>query len=154
VNPKKYGYASLYSVGMDSYKHIENAIGEYIASHYSRAVEVGIGRNTRAAEIICQVGVLLRSTDVKVFDLPGALNFVRDDIFEPDLSLYREADVIYSIRPAIEMVPPMLDIARAVNCDLVIYHLGFEIYESGGEKIDCGVLLHRYCKRSKTVKEG
>jgi uncharacterized UPF0146 family protein len=117
-------------------------------------VEVGIGRNTKAAEIISQAGVLLRSTDVKDLGHPGTLNFVQDDIFEPDLSLYKGADVIYSIRPAVEMVPPMLDIAREVNCDLIIYHLGFEIYESGGEKIDCGVVLHQYCKRSKTIKEG
>jgi uncharacterized protein len=139
---------------MDSYKHIENSIGRYIAGHYSRAVEIGIGRNTHAAEILKRAGVLLRSTDVKSLGLPLDLNFVQDDVFEPDLSLYGEADVIYSVRPAIEMVPPMIDIARAINCDLIICHLGFEVYGSGGETIDCGVVLHRYYRRSEPVKEG
>ena len=139
---------------MESYKHIENSIGGYIAGHYFRAVEVGIGRNTRAAEIISRAGVLLRTTDVKEFGHPEAMNFVQNDVFEPDLPLYREADVIYSVRPAIEMVPPMIDLARAVNCDLVVYHLGFELYGSGGERIDTeGIVLHRYHRRSEPVEE-
>jgi uncharacterized protein len=154
VNPKKYGYASLYSVGMDSYKHIENSVGGYISSHYFRAVEVGIGRNTHAAEMVSKAGVLLRSTDVKSLEHHSTLNFVMDDVFEPDLSLYRQADVIYSIRPAIEMVPPMIDLARAINCDLIVYHLGFEVYGNGGDKIDCGVVLHRYHRGSEPVKKG
>ena len=43
-------------------------------------------------------------------------------------------------------------LARAINCDLLVYHLGFEVYENGGERIDCGVLLHRYVTASETVK--
>jgi uncharacterized protein len=139
---------------MDSYKHIETSIGRYIASHYRRAVEVGIGRNSHAAEIVSRAGVLLRTTDVKALEYPGALHFVQDDIFDPDLALYREADVIYSIRPAIEMIPALIDIARAAGCDLIVYHLGFEVYEKGGERIDCGVVLHRYHRGSEPVKEG
>jgi uncharacterized protein len=139
---------------MDSYKHIENSVGGYIACHYSRAVEIGIGRNSHAAEILNRKRVLLRSTDVKSLELPPALNFTIDDVFEPDLSLYRGADVIYAIRPAVEMVPPIIDIARGVNCDLIVCHLGFEVYADGGEKIDCGVVLHRYYRRSETIKEG
>ena len=139
---------------MGSYKHIEHAVGEFIAGRYTRAVEAGIGRNTGAAEILAKKGLLLRTTDIKPLEYPPGLHFAHDDIFEPDLSLYRGADVIYAIRPAIEMVPALTCIAKAVNADLVVYHLGFEIYENGGEKIDCGVTLHRYCTRSETIKEG
>ena len=76
-----------------------------------------------------------------------------DDIFSPDISLYKGADVIYAIRPAIEMIPPLLELAQTINCDLIVYHLGFECYGNGGEKIDCGVLLHRYFKASEPVKQ-
>ncbi len=117
-------------------------------------MEAGIGRNTAAAEILSGKGLLLRTTDIKPLEYPYGLKFARDDIFEPDLTLYRGADVIFAIRPAIEMVPALIGIARAVNADLIIYHLGFELYENGGEKIDCGVTLHRYWKRSEAVKEG
>jgi uncharacterized UPF0146 family protein len=139
---------------MGSYKHIETAVGRYIAGHYHRAVEVGVGKNLIAAEMLIKAGVLMRCTDVKNPDLPAQFFFTRDDVFEPDLSLYRGADVIYAIRPGIEMVPPLTALAREVNADLLVCHLGFELYGNGGETIDCGVLLHRYWKRSEPVKEG
>jgi uncharacterized UPF0146 family protein len=139
---------------MDSYKHIEKTIGGYLAVRYNRAVEAGIGRNTVAAELLREAGVLARCTDIKALDHPGHLKYAQDDLFDPDLSLYEGADLIYAIRPAVEMIPPLISIARRVNCDLVVYHLGFERYGDGGELIDCGVILNRYVARSEPVKEG
>ena len=139
---------------MDSYKHIETATGRFIAGKYHRAVEVGIGRNTVAAEMLAQAGVLMRCTDVKNLEHPSHLFFVNDDVFEPDFTLYRGADVIYAIRPGIEMIPPLVALAREINSDLIVCHLGFELYGDGGETIDCGIVLHRYWKRSEPVKEG
>jgi len=138
---------------MGSYKHIETCIGEYIARHYSHAVEVGIGGNTTAAEVLYDAGVQVRCTDIRTREVPAGLTFRVDDIFSPELSLYEGSDVIYAIRPAIEMIPPLLALARAVDSDLLVYHLGFEIYEDGGERIDCGVQLHRYFKASEPVKQ-
>jgi hypothetical protein len=129
---------------MDEYKHIEKCIGRYIAGNYSHAVEVGIGKNVDAAQILSGAGKLLRSTDIKKMPVPEDLAFVVDDIFSPDISLYQNADGIYAIRPAIEMIPSLITLAKRINCDLIVYHLGFESYENGGENIDCGVILHRY----------
>jgi len=137
---------------MDQYKHIETCIGRYVADNYSHAVEVGIGRNTEAAQILSGTGKLLCSTDVKKIPVPEDLSFVIDDVFSPDISLYREADVIYAIRPAIEMIPPLIGLAEIVNCDLIVYHLGFESWGNGGERIDCGVVLHRYYRHQKPSK--
>jgi hypothetical protein len=131
---------------MDEYKHIETCIGRYIAGTYQHAVEVGIGKNTEAAQILSQAGKLLRSTDIKEIPVPEDLAFIVDDIFSPEISRYRGADVIYAIRPAIEMVPPLIALAESVNCDCIVYHLGFESWGNGGEKIDCGVVLHRYAR--------
>ncbi|WP_321507111.1 UPF0146 family protein [uncultured Methanoregula sp.] len=138
---------------MGSYKHIENSIGEYIASRYTRAIEVGIGHNTTAAEILNSAGILSRATDIKTIpDSPIPVTV--DDVFDPAFSLYERADVIYAIRPAIEMIPPLISLARRAGSDLIVYHLGFETYGDGGEKIDCGVMLHRYVTRSEPVKKG
>ena len=137
---------------MGAYKHIETCTGDYIAGRYTRAVEVGVGNNTVAAEILAEKGILARCTDIKKRDLPPTLPFEIDDIFSPRLALYTGADVIYAIRPAVEMIPPLIDLAQAVNCDLIVYHLGFESYGNGGEVIDCGVLLHRYHKRSEHIE--
>ena len=60
---------------MDEYKHIETCIGRYIAGNYPHAVEVGIGRNTDAAQIVSGAGKLLCSTDVKQMPVPEDLRF-------------------------------------------------------------------------------
>ena len=138
---------------MGSYKHIETCIGEYIADHYTDTVEVGIGKNMHAARILLDAGVRVRCTDIREMSIPDSLGFTVDDIFVPEISLYEGADVIYAIRPAIEMIPALIEIARTINCDLIVYHLGFELYGNGGEIIDCGVLLHRYHAASEPVKE-
>ena len=138
---------------MGSYKHIETCIGRYIAHHYSSPVEVGIGRTPDAAVIIHAAGIPVRCTDVRSFVLPDGITFALDDVFEPDFHFYTGADVIYAIRPAIEMIPPLIALARRIGCDLLVYHLGFERYGDGGEPIDCGVLLHRYFRQSEPVEQ-
>lgn len=138
---------------MGDYKHIEKCMGNYIISHYTRAIEIGIGRNEVAARIVRNAGGLIRCIDVKPLEMPEDLPFSQDDIFSPDISLYTGAEVIYAIRPAPEMIPPLIELAMQINADLIVYHLGFESYENGGEIIDCGVLLHRYHTRSETVKQ-
>jgi len=137
---------------MGGYKHIEKSIGTYIAAHYRDAVEVGVGENTDAAHILNAAGVRVRAIDVKALVHPDWLHFSVDDIFKPDLSKYGGADVIYAIRPAEEMVSSLIALAQLVNCDLLIYHLGFESYGNWGERIDCGVLLHRYHRHQNPSK--
>ena len=137
---------------MGGHKHIEACIGDYIAAHYRSAVEVGIGKNTVAAERIRDAGKKIRCTDIKKTVPVEGLNFVIDDIFEPKPGIYSGADVIYAIRPGIEMIPHLISLARQHNADLLVYHLGFELYGDGGETLDCGVLLHRYYCREKPPK--
>lgn len=129
---------------MAGYKHIERCIGSYIAAHYRNPVEIGIGKNSTAASVIRDAGIPVRCTDIRTVPMPGGVQFLQDDIFAPSVSFYSGSDVIYAIRPAGEMIPPLIALAAALSCDLLVYHLGFESYGSGGEIIDCGVLLHRY----------
>lgn len=138
---------------MGSYKHIENRVGEYITTHYTSPVEVGVGNNPGAVGVIRAAGVPVRCTDIRERIVPEGVVFRIDDVFEPDLSFYQGADVVYAIRPAIEMLPPLITLAQRLGCELLVYHLGFETYGNGGEMIDCGVLLHRYVRGSEPVKE-
>jgi uncharacterized protein len=128
---------------MSPYKRIERQIGEFIAARYHRVVEVGIGNAPEAARVIGAAGKRVTATDIH--PLPsGGITVIRDDIFTPREDLYRDTDLIYAIRPGVEMVPPLVALARRVNADLLVYHLGDEIYGNGGEIVDCGVTLHRY----------
>lgn len=133
---------------MCHHKHIERCIGEYIASRYCRVVEVGIGNNPEAARVIAAAGLRILCTDIRPGIRHEGITVVTDDIFGPDLGLYEGADLIYAVRPGVEMVPPLISLAGQVNADLLVYHLGFEVYRYGGEIVDCGpVLLHCYHRR-------
>ncbi|MDK2890425.1 MAG: uncharacterized protein PWR21_1057 [Methanoculleus sp.] len=134
---------------MCRYKHIERGIGEYIAARYRRVVEVGVGNNPEAARLVAAAGALMLCTDIRPGIRHDGLTVATDDIFEPDLRLYAGADLIYAVRPGVEMVPPLIALARRIDSDLLVYHLGCEIYGDGGEVVDCGAaLLHRYHRRT------
>jgi uncharacterized protein len=139
---------------MDGYKRIENCIGRYIAEHYRSPVEIGVGNNFTVAECIVSRGIKCRCTDIKPQVPPEGVYFINDDIFLPDPGHYSGTDLLYSVRPAVEMVPPMKDLARVLNIDLLVYHLGFEYYGGGGDIIDCGVILHRYHCRDSCSEKG
>jgi uncharacterized UPF0146 family protein len=137
---------------MGDYKHIEALIARFIAARYHSVVEIGAGANTAVARHLAGAGLEVRCTDIREIPPAEGIACVRDDIFHPAIDLYRGADLLYAIRPGVEMVPPMIDLARRCNADLLVYHLGNEIYESGGEVIDCGVILHRYHRSQNPSK--
>ncbi|NYT16660.1 MAG: hypothetical protein GKC06_01450 [Methanomicrobiales archaeon] len=137
---------------MGAHKHIERTIGAWIASRYRSAAEIGLGNNEVAARAIAAAGSRVICTDIRQpKECPG-VPFAIDDVFSPDETLYDGVEVIYSIRPAVEMVPALIALARSLDCDLIVYHLGFESYGNGGEIIDCGVILHRYHRGQKPSK--
>lgn len=129
---------------MNGYKHIEETIGHFIGMRYKRCVEVGYGGKTIAASIIQQRGGSVLCIDIRKFPAVPGIRSEIDDITQPNLRHYTGSDCIYAIRPGIEMMPDLIALATTVRSDLLIYHLGCEIYQDGGETIDCGVILHRY----------
>jgi uncharacterized UPF0146 family protein len=134
-------------VTMSTLHRTEHEIGRYIAKHYRHVVEVGVGNNFEAARVIHDAGIMILCTDIREREPPGGIRFVRNDVTRPDMDLYRGADCIYAIRPGEEMMLPLVALASEVGADLLVYHLGFEIYEDGGEIIRIGkVLIHRYVR--------
>lgn len=134
---------------MHHHKRIEDCLAPFIAERYRCAVEVGIGRNFAVAEKLIASGVRLKCIDLKPICLSPAIEVIEDDIFAPNELHYNGAELIYSIRPGVEMIPPLIRIARKVDADLLVYHLGGEMYGNGGRIVDCGVILHQYHARSK-----
>lgn len=51
---------------------------------------------------------------------PSGLHYVKDDIFKPDLNIYKDSSLIYSIRPPVDMQDSIAAIARKVGADLLI----------------------------------
>lgn len=132
---------------MGNYKHIEERFSRFITEHYCSATEVGVGRNFTVAESLAKAGVAVRTADIFPQEPPEGIPFLRDDVCEPEIDWYRGSELIYAVRPGIEMMPCIIALAREVNADCIVYHLGNEIYERGGRIIDCGVVLRQYYSR-------
>jgi Uncharacterized protein conserved in archaea len=98
-----------------------DSLAEFIRLNYpagARIVEVGIGRHPDVALLLKDAFDLI-CTDVTDPGIPG-IRFVRDDIYRPDVSLYRGAALVYSIRPPPDMQVPIAEIASAAGADLII----------------------------------
>jgi uncharacterized UPF0146 family protein len=106
-------------------------IASYIVANYQKArkiVEIGVGNLPLiAVEIKKRLPTtLLLVVDVNPITLediarkyPGLVTVI-DDVFNPDVSIYYNADLIYSVRPPAEMLLPLLKIAKQVKTDLII----------------------------------
>ncbi len=139
-------------LSVDALKRIERTIGAYIASRYRSCAEIGVGNNFDAALTILKESGSVLCTDIRQPQESHGVPFRIDDLYSPDLSLYLNVEVIYAIRPAEEMMPGLLWLATEADCDLIVYHLGFEIYGNGGEILDCPVMLRRYYRRQNPSK--
>ena len=82
-----------------------------------KIAEVGVGRFDKISEILQkQDNITLIKTDIK----PADATIIKDDITNPNLDLYKDMDIIYSIRPPSELQPYLVKLADAVNCQLII----------------------------------
>ena len=93
-------------------------IAEYILKNHPQAkkiVEVGIGFEDSVYREIKLKGLNAVATDIEPMD-----DAVTDDITNPLLEFYEDADVIYSIRPNPEMIENIRKIAKTVGSDLII----------------------------------
>lgn len=95
-------------------------LAEYIIKHYPNShviVEVGVGRFPRVARALqehLKEGIIM--TDIK----PYHQDIVQDDICHTNLKIYKDADLIYSIRPPEELHPCLEETAKEVGADLII----------------------------------
>ncbi len=109
-------------------------LAEYIRKNYSgRVVEVGAGHVPDVALSLMQGSPALQVvvTDKEERSLWG-LSVEKDDLFFPQLDLYRGASLLYSIRPPLELQLAMGALARQIGADLLIRPLADEIADLPG----------------------
>lgn len=101
-------------------------LARFILARYSgKVVEVGIGAAPEVAlSLVPQREVV--ATD-KVGRALGGMAIVGDDIFSPNLDLYRGASLIYSIRPPLEIQLAVGRLAKEVGAEVVIRPFSDEI---------------------------
>ncbi|WP_195892506.1 UPF0146 family protein [Halopiger goleimassiliensis] len=91
---------------------------------YDRVVEVGIGRRPDLGARLARAGVAVTATDVHRRPTPEGVRFVRDDVLEPDPSVYADADAVYARNLPPELHRPARDVAREAAADFLFTTLG------------------------------
>jgi uncharacterized protein len=96
----------------------------YLSRRYRRVVEVGIGTYSWVACALQDRGLTVTATDInpRTEEVP----VVRDDLWEPKLEVYRDAQAIYAIRPPPELLPPLKELAGRLAVDLIVKPLAGE----------------------------
>jgi len=114
------------ATSISSMRGAEDLAG-YIARNYrGRVVEVGVGYYSQVAGLLAAQGLQVTLTD-REERLVAGLKVEKDDIFSPRLELYRGAELIYSIRPPLEMQLAMGDLAVKVGADVLVRPLMDEV---------------------------
>ncbi len=94
-------------------------LAEYIIGNYrNKVVEIGIGSLPHVA-LLLKDKLDIVVTDINNLEYSG-LRFCRDNVFEPEMRIYRNASLIYSIRPPIDMYDAIASISKEVGADLII----------------------------------
>ena len=84
------------------------------------------------AEILSsKENITLIKTDIA----PKDSTVIKDDITTPNLKLYYDVDIIYSIRPPSELQPYLIKLAEDINSQLIIKPLTNEDLNTGKVKM-------------------
>ena len=82
-----------------------------------KIAEVAVGRFDRIANCLASKdNITLIKTDIA----PKDETVIKDDITNPNLDLYRDVDIIYSIRPPSELQPYLVRLAVEIGSQLII----------------------------------
>lgn len=92
--------------------------------HPIRVVEVGIGERTAVAAGLAGRGFAVTATDVVRRAVPDGVEFVRDDLTDPDLATYRDAALVYGLRLPPELHRALAAVARDVGAIAAFTTLG------------------------------
>lgn len=94
-----------------------------------RAVEVGIGHDQGTAQRLLRhfPTLDLVGTDIDPAALrapaPPGLRLVHDDLRNPRMTVYQGADLVYAVRPNPEMAVDLANLARRLDCPLLVIPL-------------------------------
>jgi uncharacterized UPF0146 family protein len=112
-------------------------------SRYDDLVEVGVGTRPAVAAGLTERGCRVVATDVYDRPVPSAVRFVRDDVTDPDPSIYRGADAVYALNCPPELQRPLADVAHTVGADCLFSTLGADpsVIDAVPETLSVGTLF-------------
>ena len=93
--------------------YILNEVGESDV----RIAEIGVGKFDGIAKSLDEKeNITIIKTDI----LPKDESVIKDDVTNPNLDLYKDVDIIYSIRPPSELQPYLVKLAQRIDSQLII----------------------------------
>jgi uncharacterized UPF0146 family protein len=102
----------------------DDALADRLAEAAESVVEVGVGNRPTVAAALVKRGVSVTATDLQRRPVPDGVRFVRDDITDPDLSVYEDSDVVYARNLPPELHRPALAVARDHDATFMFTTLG------------------------------
>jgi uncharacterized UPF0146 family protein len=106
-------------------------IADFITLSYSDAetiIEVGVGVNPWVSKLVKErlpkTRVIVTDVDkeklIYVRKLCPNLELMHENILEPHLKVYYDANLVFSIRPPPELVPELFRLSQRVGCNILI----------------------------------
>ena len=112
----------------DFEEYILNEVGERDV----KIAEIGVGKFDKIANNLSKKeNITIIKTDIS----PKDASVIKDDITNPNLELYRDAEIIYSIRPPSELQPYLINLALKIDSQLIIKPLTNEDLNTGRVKM-------------------
>lgn len=94
-------------------------------AHFDCLVEVGIGARTAVADALTE-DATVTATDIHSCTVPEGVAFVHDDITDPTIEIYADADAVYALNLPTELHRPTRAVAREVDAEFLFTTLGGE----------------------------
>ena len=97
-----------------------------------KIAEIGVGKFDKIANNLSKKeNISIIKTDIS----PKDASVIKDDITNPNIDLYRDVDIIYSIRPPSELQPHLVNLAQKIDSQLIIKPLTNEDLNTGRVKM-------------------
>ncbi|EMA54049.1 UPF0146 family protein [Halococcus thailandensis] len=124
-----------------------DALADRLAD-FASPVEVGIGARTDVAARLADE-TAVTATDVRPCTVPDDVTFVQDDITDPAMDVYADADALYALNLPRELHRPTRAVARAVGAVFRFTTLGseFPAVTTEAETLPAGETLFRATDR-------
>jgi uncharacterized UPF0146 family protein len=115
---------------------------------FDALIEVGIGARTDVAARLANRATVT-ATDVRPYTVPDDVAFVRDDITDPTMDVYADADALYALNLPRELHRPTRAVARSVGAAFQFTTLGgeFPAMAAESETLPAGETLFRATDR-------
>lgn len=83
----------------------------------TKIVEIGAGKFQTISKNLSEN----ENIDIVMTDIdPANENIIKDDVFNPNMNIYKGADILFSIRPPAELQEAIMKIRDEVNATLII----------------------------------